>query len=372
MSEIGAETPEAPGLDPEALAIPDEPLPVSVLTGFLGSGKTTVLRHLLGHPAMEETAVVINEFGEVGLDHLLLERLDEETIVLQSGCVCCTIRSDLVTAVRDLFSRRELGVIPPFDRLAVETTGLADPAPIVFTFMADPVIRHHFRLGNTIATVDAVNGPLHLDQNPESMKQILVADRIALTKTDICDTEQTAAIKARLGRLNPSAPVVETAGGDFDPEGLLAADLYDPARKTEEVRRWLSGAEALADPTGEAGHTHRDLDVNRHSAHIHTFCVTHDRPLDWTTFGVWLTMLLNRHGENVLRVKGILNVLDAPTPVVIHGVQHLIHPPTHLDSWPDGDRRSRIVFIVRDLDRATLERSLAAFNCLAEAGSKAA
>ena len=354
------------------MASGDSKIPVNVITGFLGSGKTTLLRHLLASPRLANTAVLINEFGEVGLDHLLLERLDEETIVLQSGCVCCTIRSDLVTAVRDLFSRRELGVIPPFDRLAVETTGLADPAPIVFTFMADPVIRHHFRLGNTIATVDAVNGLLHLDQNPESMKQILVADRIALTKTDICDTEQTVAIKARLGRLNPSAPLVETAGGDFDPEDLLAADLHDPARKAEEVRRWLSGAEALADPTGEAGHTHRRLDVNRHSARIHAFCVTHDRPLDWTAFGVWLTMLLNRHGENVLRVKGILNVLDAPTPVVIHGVQHLIHPPTHLDSWPDGDRRSRIVFIVRDLDRATLERSLAAFNCLAEAGSKAA
>jgi len=354
------------------MASGDTKIPVNVITGFLGSGKTTLLRRLLASPRLANTAVLINEFGEVGLDHLLLERLDEETVVLQSGCVCCTIRGDLVTAVRDLFFRRESGIIPAFDRLAVETTGLADPAPIVFTFMADPVIRHHFRLGNTIATVDAVNGPLHLDQNPESVKQVLVADRIALTKTDICDGEQTAAIKARLARLNPAAPLVETAAGDFDPEDLLAADLHDPARKNEEVRRWLAGAEALADPQGEAGHSHRRLDVNRHSARIHAICVTHERPLDWTAFGIWLTMLLNRHGENVLRVKGILNVLDAPTPVVIHGVQHLIHPPVHLDRWPDGDRRSRIVFIVRDLDRATLERSLAAFNCLAEAGSEAA
>jgi len=350
----------------------DRKIPVNVITGFLGSGKTTLLRRLLASPRLANTAVLINEFGEVGLDHLLLERLDEETVVLQSGCVCCTIRSDMVTAVRDLFSRRESGTIPAFDRLVVETTGLADPAPIVFTFMADPVIRHHFRLGNTIATVDAVNGPLHLDQNPESMKQVLVADRLALTKTDICDAGQTAAMKARLSRLNPSAPLVETAGGAFDPEDLLAADLHDPARKSEEVRRWLAGADALADPTAEAGHGHRALDVNRHSARIHAFCVTHGRPLDWTAFGIWLTMLLNRHGENVLRVKGILNVLDAPTPVVIHGVQHLIHPPVHLDHWPDGDRRSRIVFIVRDLDRATIEHSLAAFNGLAEAGSEAA
>jgi G3E family GTPase len=283
--------------------------------------------------------------------------------------VCCTIRSDLTAAVRDLYGKRERGEIPPFDRLAIETTGLADPAPIVFTFMADPVIRHHFRLGNTIATVDAVNGPLHLDANSESVKQVLVADRLVLTKTDICEAGRTGEIKARLQRLNPSAPLIETAAGDFDPDDLLASDIYDPERKAEEVRRWLAGSEAGEEGHGDAGH---GGDVNRHSESIRAFCMIFDEPLDWTAFGVWLTMLLHRRGENVLRVKGLLNVLGMSAPVVIHGVQHVIHPPTHLERWPDDDRRSRVVFIVRDLEQADLERSLAAFNRLGETDRSAA
>ena len=341
-------------------------IPVNVITGFLGSGKTTLLRRLLASPRLADTAVLINEFGEVGLDHLLLERLDGETVVLQSGCVCCTIRSDLTEAVRGLFGKRERGEVPAFDRLAIETTGLADPAPVVFTFMADPVIRHHFRLGNTIATVDAVNGPLHLEANPESVKQVLVADRLVLTKTDICEAEAAARIEARLRRLNPAAPVIE-AMSDFDPDDLLVSDIYDPERKAAEVARWLSESEA-----GGADHGGPPGDVNRHSERIRAFCMTFDDPLDWTAFGVWLSMLLHSRGEDVLRVKGILNVLDAPGPVAIHGVQHVIHPPAHLERWPDADRRSRVVFIVRDLELADLERSLAAFNRLGEAGRSAA
>lgn len=341
-------------------------IPVNVITGFLGSGKTSLLRRLLASPRLAKTAVLINEFGEIGLDHLLLERVDGETVVLQSGCVCCTIRSDLTEAVRDLFGKRERGEVPAFDRLAIETTGLADPAPIVFTFMADPVIRHHFRLGNTIATVDAVNGPLHLEANPESVKQVLVADRLVLTKTDICDRAAAARIEGRVRRLNPSAPLVEAAG-DLDPDDLLASDIYDPERKAEEVAAWLSASEA-----GAAHNGAHPGEVNRHSERIRAFCMTFDEPLDWTAFGVWLTMLLHSRGEDMLRVKGILNVLGAPGPVAIHGVQHVIHPPAHLERWPDGDRRSRVVFIVRGLERADLERSLAAFNRLGEAGRSAA
>ncbi len=338
-------------------------IPVNVITGFLGSGKTTLLQRLLASPRLSNTAVLINEFGDVGLDHLLLQRLDEETVLLQSGCVCCTIRSDLIAAVRDLYGKRERGDIPAFDRLAIETTGLADPAPIAFSFMADPVMRHHFRLGNTIATIDAVNGPLHLDQNPESVKQALVADRLALTKTDICDADRVREMMARLRRLNPSAPIIETSDGAFDPDDLLVADIYDPQRKAEEVRRWLSDS--------EAGDDHRDHpahpgNANRHSEGIYAFHLIYEEPLDWTAFGIWLTMLLHRHGEKVLRVKGLLNVLGMPAPVAIHGVQHVIHPPTHLKRWPGQDRRSRIVFIVRDLEQSALQRSLAAFNRLAD------
>jgi G3E family GTPase len=343
-------------------------IPVNVITGFLGSGKTTLLNRLLRSPQLARTAVLVNEFGEVGLDHLLLDRLDADTVILQSGCVCCTIRGDLAEAIRRLFSRRERGLIPRFDRLAIETTGLADPAPIISTLRAESVIRHHFRLGNIIVTVDAINGPLHLAQNPESIKQVAVADRIVLTKTDLAADAQIGALKAALRRLNPTAPVLEAASDPLAPDDLMAADVYDPARKTAEVRRWL---DQEADRSAVEGH-HHGHDPNRHDRNIHAFCLTFERPLDWTLFGIWLSMLLHVHGERVLRVKGILNVVGLATPVVIHGVQHVIHPPAHLEAWPSADRRSRIVFIVRGLEQKAIERSLAAFSPQAEATAPAA
>ena len=343
-------------------------IPVNVITGFLGSGKTTLLNRLLRSPQLARTAVLVNEFGEVGLDHLLLETLDAETVILQSGCVCCTIRGDLAEAIRKLFSRRERGLIPRFDRLAIETTGLADPAPIISTLLAEAVIRHHFRLGNIIVTVDAINGLLHLAQNPESVKQVAVADRIVLTKTDLAADAQTSALKTALRRLNPTAAILDAASDPLAPDDLMAADVYDPARKTAEVRRWL---DEEAHRTAAHGH-HPGHDPNRHDRDIHAFCLTFDRPLDWTLFGIWLSMLLHAHGERVLRVKGILNVLGLATPVVIHGVQHVIHPPAHLEAWPSADRRSRIVFIVRGLEQKAIERSLAAFSRQAGATAPAA
>ncbi|MGH6899367.1 MAG: CobW family GTP-binding protein [Geminicoccaceae bacterium] len=331
-------------------------IPVNVVTGFLGSGKTTLLNRLLQSPQLANTAVLVNEFGEVGLDHLLLETVDAETVILQSGCVCCTIRGDLADAMRGLFGKRERGVIPSFERLAIETTGLADPAPIVSTLLAEPVIRHHFRLGNVIATVDAINGAQHLAENPESVKQAAIADRIVLTKTDLAEKAQIDHLKAALRGLNPTAPLLDAATDPLAPDDLVASDIYDPTKKSAEVRRWLDeeAHRAAAD-----GHGH---DPNRHERGIRAFCLTFDQPLDWTAFGVWLTMLLHAHGARVLRIKGLLHVRDLPAPVVIHGVQHLIHPPAHLERWPDADRRSRIVFIVRDLDPAVIEASLAAFN----------
>jgi len=332
-------------------------IPVNVVTGFLGSGKTTLLNRLLRSPELANTAVLVNEFGEVGLDHLLLETLDRETVILQSGCVCCTIRGDLADAIRGLFSKRERGLIPAFERLAIETTGRAEPAPIVSTLMAEPVVRHHFRLGNIVATIDAVNGTLHLDQNPESVKQAAVADRLVLTKSDIAAPAAVEALTERLRALNPSAALIDL-NGPFDPDALLASDPYDPTSKSEEVQCWLAH---------EAAHAHDHAsghDPNRHGADLRAFSLTFERPLDWTAFGIWLSMLLHAHGEKVLRVKGILNVVDVDTPVVIHGVQHVVHPPAHLDHWPGDDRRSRLVLIVRDLDPARIEASLAAFNRL--------
>ena len=337
-------------------------LPVNVVTGFLGSGKTTLLQRLLRAPALRDTAVLVNEFGEVGLDHHLLRRLDDDVVLLQSGCLCCTIRGDLSAALRDLHSRRERGEVA-FSRVVVETTGLADPVPILATVMAEPVIRHHFRLGNVIATVDAVNGEAQLDRYAESLKQAAVADRIVITKNDLAASNLVESLRQRLGRLNPGARVIETAPRvPLDAEELLTRDLYDLDTKREEIRAWLAAEMQISDRRAEA-HDHDD--VNRHDADIHAFCLAFAQPLDWTAFGIWLTMLLHSRGNDVLRVKGMLNVGEGAGPVVIHGVQHLVHPPEHLPDWPDDDRRSRIVFIVRGIARESVERSLAAFSRLA-------
>jgi G3E family GTPase len=337
-------------------------IPVNVITGFLGSGKTTLLRRLLDSPALADTAVLVNEFGEVGLDHHLLQRVDDEIVLLQSGCLCCTIRGDLSAAIRDLYTRREAGQIQAFRRLVVETTGLADPVPILSTIMAEPMLRHHFRLGNVVTTVDAVNGLLHLARQPESAKQAAVADRIVVTKTDIAEAREIAELRHRLLKLNPAAPHLEiTPDVPVDPDTLLTRDLYDLAGRAAEVRRWL----AIESENAAVGvHPHQHADVNRHDAQIHAFSLRFTQPLDWTAFGIWLTMLLHRHGTDVLRVKGMLNVGSGPGPVVVHGVQHLVHPPDHLPQWPDDDRSSRIVFIVRGLSREAIERSLNAFGRL--------
>lgn len=331
--------------------------PVLVVTGFLGSGKTTLLNRLLRHPALGDAAVLVNEFGEVGIDHQLVETVDESTVLLSSGCLCCTIRDDLKQAVLEIHDKRARGVVPPFGRVIVETTGLADPAPILATFMNDVSLRHHYRLATVVATVDAVNGRAHLDRQEESVKQAAVADRLVLTKTDIAEPAEAEALRGRLARLNPSAEILVAGHGAVEAEPLLRADVYDPAAKGREVLRWIE-AEA-ARPA--AGHRH---DANRHDARIHSFCLVHDEPVDWTAFGIWLTLLLHTHGGDVLRVKGLLNVAGADTPVVINGVQHVVHPPVHLDAWPDADRRSRVVFIVRGLERARIEESLAVFNRL--------
>jgi G3E family GTPase len=304
--------------------------PVNLITGFLGSGKTTLLQRLLADPAMGDTAVLINEFGEVGLDHHLLGRIDETMVLLPSGCLCCTIRGELASAIKDLQSKRERGLVPAFRRLVVESSGLADPFPILSTVQADPVLRHHFRLGNVVTTVDAVNGI----GRPESVKQVAVADRLVLTKTDLAP--DSSALTKRLRRINPDAPLWYAAE-----QTIGAAELFD-----DTVRSPLR-----AIPTTSA----------RPHGSVRAFALTFDGALDWTMFGVWLTMLLNRHGAKVLRVKGILNVAGSVTPVAVHGVQHLVHPPIHMAAWPDADRQSHLVFIVDGLDPTAIERSLRAF-----------
>jgi G3E family GTPase len=322
--------------------------PVTLVTGFLGSGKTTLLQRLLAEPALSDTAVLINEFGEIALDHHLLERIDETMVVLQSGCLCCTIRGELAEAIKDLHSKRAQGIVPPFRRLVIESTGLADPFPILSTVQADPVLQHHFRLGNVITTVDAVNGMRQLDAQPESVKQVAVADRLVLTKTDLATAKTVRLLGEHLRRINPTAPLWRSADRPIDAEALLSRDAFD----RDGAERWWP-----IDPA-PAIHAHG----NRHDDAIHAVALDWDQPVDWAMFGIWLTMLLHRHGNEVLRVKGILNVAGTDTPVAVHGVQYLVHPPTHMRAWPDADRRSRLVLIVKGLAPATIERSLRAFS----------
>ncbi len=327
-------------------------IPVNVVTGFLGSGKTTLLQRLLSDPQLTDAAVLVNEFGEVGLDHHLLQNETTPTLLMDNGCVCCAIRGDLQDALRDLFDRRERGEVPAFRRVIIETSGLADPVPIAYTVLAEPVLQHHFRLGNVITVVDAVNGADQLESFEESVKQVAVADRIVLTKTDLQDGADAhlARLHSRLTELNLSAPVLNALDAPT-PQELIVEDIHDPAGKAREVERWMSAAEEPAD------HGHTDG--------VTSFALVFDQPLDWTAFGIWMTMLLNRHGDRVLRIKGLLNVTGVATPVLINGVQHVVHPPVHLEDWPDQDRRSRLVFIVRDIDRARIEASMTAFNGLA-------
>lgn len=336
-------------------------IPVNVITGFLGSGKTTLLQRLLASPKMARTVVLINEFGEVGLDHLLVRQVDESMVLLQSGCICCTIRDDLNAALRDIMSKRDRGEIPEFDRIVIETTGLADPAPILYTLFSEPVLRHHFRLGNVVTTVDAVNAQRHIGDNPEGVKQIAVADHLVVTKTDIATPSEARATRRLLEQLNPAAQVLDARHDAIDADSLLTSDPYDPASKSEAVQGWLQ-AEARRDSGHDSDHHHSK---SRHNDKISSFSLSFEEALDWTVFGIWLTMLLNRHGADILRVKGILNVAGAAAPVVINGVQHLVHPPAHLDAWPSEDRRSHIVFITRGMQQERLQRSLAAFSRLA-------
>jgi G3E family GTPase len=323
--------------------------PVVLLTGFLGSGKTTLLKRILADPAFGDTAVIINEFGEVGLDHHLIEHVAEDVVVLPSGCLCCAMKGELAAALRDLLSRRARGLVPAFRRIVVESSGLADPYPVISTIKSDPVLRHHFRLASVLTTVDAINGPATLDRHVESIRQAAVADTLILTKTDLANAADIVALNRRLNDLNPGAPIV--------PSCYSNADLGSLLEGAGNVASWFK---ATAEPTELAS---REVEDNQHPG-IRSFSVTVDDPLDWTAFGIWLTMLVNRHGSRILRVKGILSIVDEANPVVVHGVQHLIHPPQHLAAWPDGDRRSRLVFIVDGIDPDQLRRSLAVFMAL--------
>lgn len=343
---------------------PPPPLPVILLTGFLGSGKTTLLNQLLKHQDMADTAVIINEFGEIGIDHLLVEKVDDGIIEMASGCLCCTIRGDLVNTLEDLLRRLDNGRGSPFSRVLIESTGLADPAPILHTIMSHPYLVMRFRLGAVVTCIDAVNGMATLDEHVESVKQAAVADRLVLTKTDLPQCEASLpALKARLGALNPAAPLIDMQRHEAGPRQLLEAGLYNPDSKIPDVARWLN-EQAYADSHNHRhGHDHQH-DPNRHDAHIHAFCIIHNDPVAESAFQVFLQLLQAQYGAQLLRLKGIIAFREAPeTPYVIHAVQHVMHPPSKLAAWPDQDRHSRLVFIMRDVDEDFIRKLFS--SCIA-------
>lgn len=328
-------------------------MPVSLITGFLGSGKTTLLNQVLGDPRMARSLVLVNEFGEVGLDHLFVQSVAGDMVLLQSGCVCCTIQGDLDRTLRDIARRRSKNETPPFDRVLLETTGLADPAPILQLLLNHPMVSHDYRLDGVVATVDALNGARQLDEHIEAVKQAAVADRLLISKTDLAEIDTSARLRARLEELNPGAPLYEVVQGEIDPALLFDAGPFDPRGKSDRVRQWLN-AEAHNHEQEHERHAH---DRSRHDDHIGSFCLTFDEPLDWDRFNRWLMAVRASWGDRLLRVKGVLDVAGERQPLVIHGVHRTFHPPTLLARWPDDDRRSRLVFITRDLDRATVAAS---------------
>ena len=332
-----------------------------MITGFLGAGKTTLLNRLLRDPGLRQTAVLVNEVGEIGLDHLFYEVVDGETLLLPGGCLCCSVRGDLVRALEDVLRGQDNGKTAPFRRVVIETTGLADPASVLHAIMTHPYLVQRYRLDGVITLVDAANGSATLDEHREAVKQAAVADRLVLSKTDLADDGKVAALRARLKALNPTAPVLEAAKGEATANALLGAGLYDPASKIPDVRRWL--AEAAVEAAEHAHHHHEgDHDHHHHDDRVRVFTLASEAAIPAAALESFLDLLRSLHGAKLLRLKGIVRLAEEPEqPVVLHAVQHVMHPPARLPAWPDADRRSRLVCVTWDLDPAAVRRLFAAF-----------
>ncbi|GHV28660.1 ATP-binding protein [Synergistales bacterium] len=319
---------------------------INIVTGFLGSGKTTLLGDVLSDAAYAGTSVIINEYGEAGLDHRLIRRIEERTTLLAGGCVCCNRREDLITELNDMLNAHQSGKLP-LDRVVIETTGLADPAPILFSILTHPILIHHYRVETVTACLDAVNGETHLTGNPESVKQIAAADKVIITKTDISTPEKVKRLRSRVARINPTAQILKSIRGHIPASVLWNTRPSMPPRPVILPNLLLN-----------------ETNSDGHATSIRSMSLQFTEPLDWLAFGIWLSMLLQKHGEKMFRVKGIVDVGEGG-PIVLNGVQHIIHPPRHLEDWKGYETRaSQIVFIMRDIEPGQIMESLFAFQSL--------
>lgn len=338
----------------------DKRIPVTLLTGFLGSGKTTLLNKLLNHSDMKHVAVVINELGEAGLDHILArtvesERIADNTVLLNSGCLCCTLTNEMADTLRDLFFKRALAAIPQFQRLVIETTGMADPGPIMANLLNEPVIGSAYRLDAVVVTVDATHGLQQLEGHVEARKQAAVADVLLITKIDLASAEQIGVLSAKLQDINPGATIHRITHGHIDPQAIINAGLYDAERRTVQPQRWLR---APGKPGGKPGTAPGTLPQARHSEAISSFTVTLPKPLTWHQLEPVLQWICATFGENLLRLKGIVHAEDQPAPLAVHAVQHTLYPPTRLTGWDEEEPITRVVLIGKGLDETRLRKAL--------------